>query len=70
MVVEHLGYTGSDIYMYGYGFSYNYSYGLSINKLRKVIKISVFFLTVALDNDIAMYMAMAVARASSLLKIG
>ena len=49
---------------------YNYSYGLSINKLRKVIKISFFFLTVALDTDMAMYMAMAVARASSLLKIG
>ena len=70
MVVKHLGYTGSDIYMYGYGFSYNSSYGLSMNKLRKVIKISVFFLTVALDTDIAMYMAMAVARALSLLKIG
>ena len=68
MVVKHLGYTGSDIYMYSYGFSYNYSYGLSINKLRKVIKISGFFLAVALYTD--MYMAMAVARASSLLKIG
>ena len=28
------------------------------------------FLTVALDTDMAMYMAMAMARASSLLKIG